>query len=274
VRRSALALAALLVAACSPPTHRGTGRVEEVRPDLQQLVLAHDEIEGLMPAMTMNLDVASPALLSGLAAGDQVVFELSTEDGGFLIVAIEKLDAGVAGVAGTSGGAGLEDVVAQQDPAPDFELVDQDGAARSLASLRGRLVLLDFIYTHCPGPCPILTGTHVGVQRKLPEALRDQVWFASISLDPERDSPERMREYGEARGVDFDTWSFLTGPKPTIDDVLERYGVGSVPDEGGEIQHVVVSVLIDREGQIRKRYFGLSHDADEFLRDLERAAES
>jgi cytochrome oxidase Cu insertion factor (SCO1/SenC/PrrC family) len=92
--------------------------------------------------------------------------------------------------------------------------------------------------------------------------------------DPERDSPERMREYGEARGVDFDTWSFLTGPKPTIDDVLERYGVGSVPDEGGEIQHVVVSFLIDREGQIRKRYFGLSHDADEFLRDLERAAES
>ena len=67
---------------------------------------------------------------------------------------------------------GLSGVAPEAEPAPPFELVDQDGAPRSLASLRGKTVLLDFIYANCPGPCPILTGTHVRVQKLLPEALR------------------------------------------------------------------------------------------------------
>ena len=258
-----LALSAALLAACGPARHTGTGTVKELRPDLAQLVLDHDDIEGLMPAMTMNFD-AAPELQGGLAPGDRVRFELDTSGGRYRITGVERL---AAGAAGAEPGA-LAAVAADDDPAPPFALTDQGGRALSLESLRGKWVLLDFVYASCPGPCPILTATHVRVQRELPAPLRLRVWFASISLDPSRDTPEALRAYATARGADLASWSFLTGPPETVDAVLQAYGVGAVSEPNGEIQHVVVTFLIDTEGRIRKRYFGLDHDADEYLRDL------
>ena len=229
-------------------------------------MIDHEDIPGLMPAMTMNFDVADPDLLGGLAPGDRIHFHLAHEGASYRLVAAEKL--GEAGAAGASGSVSLAGVAPAAEPAPPFELVDQDGAPRSLASLRGKTVLLDFVYANCPGPCPILTGTHVRVQKLLPEALRGKVWFVSVTLDPERDSPEALRAYGKARGADFASWSFLTGPKPTVEDVIARYGVGKMPAPGGEIQHIVVSFLIDSEGRIVKRYFGLEHHADDLVREI------
>jgi protein SCO1/2 len=261
------AACALLAAACGgPDLYEADGTVTELRPDLGQVVIDHEDIPGLMPAMTMNFDVADPALLAGLAPGDRIHFHLAHEGASYRLVAAEKI--GEAGAAGISGSVSLSDVAPAAEPAPPFELVDQEGAPRSLASLRGKTVLLDFVYANCPGPCPILTGTHVRVQKLLPEPLRGKVWFVSVTLDPERDSPEALRAYGKARGADFASWSFLTGPKPAVEDVIARYGVGKMPAPGGEIQHVVVSFLIDPEGRIVKRYFGLEHHADDLVREI------
>jgi protein SCO1/2 len=271
MRGARLLLCALLALACGgPQRYEADGTVTEVRADLGQVVIDHEDIPGLMPAMTMNFD-ADPALLAGLAAGDRIHFHLSHEGESYRLVEVEKL--GEAGAAGVSGSVGLAGVAPAAEPAPPFELVDQDGAPRSLASLAGKTVLLDFIYANCPGPCPILTGTHVRVQRLLPEALRDKVWFVSVTLDPERDGPENLRAYGKSRGVDFATWSFLSGPKETVEDVIARYGVGKMPAPGGEIQHIVVSFLIDPQGRIVKRYFGLEHHADDLVRDVAALAE-
>jgi protein SCO1/2 len=261
------AACALLAAACGgPDLYEADGTVTELRPDLGQVVIDHEDIPGLMPAMTMNFDVADPALLAGLAPGDRIHFQLAHEGASYRLVAAEKI--GEAGAAGIAGSVSLSDVAPAEEPAPPFELVDQDGAPRSLASLRGKTVLLDFVYANCPGPCPILTGTHVRVQKLLPEALRGKVWFVSVTLDPERDGPEALRAYGKARGADFASWSFLSGPKPAVEDVIARYGVGKMPAPGGEIQHVVVSFLIDPEGRIVKRYFGLEHHADDLVREI------
>ena len=130
--------------------------------------------------------------------------------------------------------------------------------------------MLDFIYTHCPGPCPILTGTHVALQRSLPEDLRPRTWFVSITLDPERDTSEALRAYAAARGANLASWSFVTGPTAAVDTVVRAFGVGKIPAAGGEIDHVVATFLIDPEGHIAERYVGLDHDADEILRDLRR----
>jgi len=275
-----LAAAALLLApACErgPRLYDAEGTVTEVRADLRQVMIDHEDIPGLMPAMTMNFDVADPALLEGLAAGEHVHFKLSHDGGSYRIVEISRVgSAGSSGAAGSAGAAGrssgigaLSAVAPEAEPAPPFELVDQDGAPRSLASLRGKAVLLDFVYANCPGPCPILTGTHVRVQKLLADSpAKERVWLLSVTLDPERDTPAVLRRYAEARGARFDNWSFLSGSKPEIEDVLARYGVGKMPAPGGEIQHVVVSFLIDPEGRIAKRYFGLEHHADDLARDL------
>jgi protein SCO1/2 len=271
-RRLLLCAAVALIAACGSRLYEADGTVTEVRPDLRQIVIDHEDIEGLMPAMTMNFDVADAALLKGIAAGDRIHFRLSHEGDSYRIVAIEKI--GEAGAAGAAGSSGIAAVADEAQPAPPFELVDQDGARRSLESLRGKVVLLDFIYTHCPGPCPILTGTHARLQKILPPDVRSKLWLVSVTLDPERDTPKVLRAYGKARGADFSDWSFLTGKPDDVEAVIAAYGVGKTPAPGGEIQHIVVSFLIDPRGRIVERYFGLEHDADDLARDVERVARS
>jgi protein SCO1/2 len=266
VTRVAVAAACVLVAACDSHLHRGAGTVVEVRLELGQIVLDHREIPGFMPAMTMSFDVA-PALVRGVAPGDRVDFELSAEAGRLRIVALERV---AQGVPPAPGGARLAAVPPDDDLAPPFALTDQDGRSVSLESLRGKWLLLDFVYTTCPGPCPILTSKHVAVQKTLPDVLRPMVHFVSISLDPVHDTPAKLRAYAEVRGADLSSWSFLTGAPDAVAAVLERYGVGSVRREFGEIEHVVVTFLIDDQGRVVRRFFGLDHESGEIRREFER----
>jgi protein SCO1/2 len=268
-RRLAFALAFLL-ASCGDGTRRfdATGTVEEVQREERQLVIAHDDIPGLMPAMTMNFDVADPALLEGLQPGQRIRFELEHDGRRFRVLSAEPLAEGPAGASGPGRGPRIADLAAAADPAPPFALTDQDGGAVSLEGLRGKTLLLDFVYTSCPGPCPILTGLHVRTLAALPEPVRERVWFVSVSLDPERDTPARMRAYAEARGADLSRWSFLTGDPAAVEAVTKGFGVAKRPGEDGEIDHIVASFLIDGRGQIVKRYLGLEHEAEAIARDL------
>lgn len=264
-RRVAVGLVAgwLACGAGGGDLHAGRGLVKDVLPDERQVVIEHDDIPGLMPAMTMNFDVPDPALLARIERGQVIDFALRKQGRAWVIVGAEVVDAVALG-----GEAPTPVLADLGDPAPGFELLDQDGERLRLADLRGRAVLLDFIFTHCPGPCPILTGIHVTLQRKLPDALRERVHFLSVSLDPARDRSEVLRAYALARGVDLSGWSFLTGRPEEIDAVLAAYGVGRRLVEGEEIEHTVATFLIDPDGRIARRYLGLSHEPEELLGDL------
>jgi protein SCO1/2 len=268
------ALLSLLVAAaaCDVAQHsqrarrvEAKGVVEAVDPALKQVVIDHEEIPGVMPAMSMSFDVTDPHLLETLAPGQSIEFTLELRERSLRVVAARVLAEGSAGRSGSLGFAGAAQ---ELEPAPEFALVDQDGRPVTLDSLRGQVVLLDFVYTHCPGPCPILTGTHVAVQRALPPELAPKVRFVSISLDPGRDTPEALRRYAEAHGADLARWSFLTGEPGTVEDVLQRYGVGATPAENGEIEHLVVTYLIDAEGRVARRFAGLEHRAEALVAAL------
>jgi protein SCO1/2 len=243
--------------------------VEDVQPETGQIVIAHEDVPGLMPAMTMNFDVADRQLLETLASGDAIDFEIEFTGKAYIVTSATVRAQG----APTSGGAQLGKVAPANDPAPPFQLTDQDGNLRSLDEWRGKVVLLDFIWTRCPGPCPILTGLHAKVQQGLGPELRERTHFASISLDPTRDTPSVLREYATRRGADLSHWSFLTGPPDAIDAVLKGYGVGSAKAPDGQIEHVVATFLIDGDGKIARRYLGLEgHEPKELVRDIERLA--
>ena len=77
-------------------------------------------------------------------------------------------------------------------------------------------------------------------------------------------------QLAEARGADLASWSFLTGPPEVVDAALRAFGVGKSPGKDGEIDHLVVTFLVDPEGRIARRWVGLDHEADEILADLER----
>ena len=141
-----------------------------------------------------------------------------------------------------------------------------------MSDLSGKNVLLDFIFTRCTGPCPILTSTHVSVQRELSARAQGQTHFVSITLDPEHDSPEILETYATERGADLENWSFLTGSPADIEAVVSAFGVASSPGEGDQIEHLVVTFLIDQHGRIVKRYMGQGPPAREVAADLESLA--
>jgi len=267
--RAARVLVALaLLAACGSesPRYQAHGVVYDVNSEFEQILIEHEDIPGLMPAMTMNFDVADPGLLEQLETGDRIDFELEFTGDSYRVLSARKVGQGQAGE------ARLDDLARVRTPAPPFDLTDQAGERVTLEDLRGRTLLVDFVYTRCPGPCPALTSQHVALQRKLPAALRERVWFVSISIDPAYDTPEALRGYAEARGADLARWSFLTGDPDDVAGVVKRFGVGSVREPDGTIDHLVATFVVDGEGRIARRFVGLEHAPDEVLAALEQVA--
>ena len=110
-------------------------------------------------------------------------------------------------------------------PAPEFALTSQDGAPVTLADFRGKVVAVTFIFTLCTDTCPVLTPMMSFVQDQLGRDFGAKIAFVSITVDPERDTPEVLKEYAQAFGANLAGWSFLTGAPDGIRDVTRRYGV-------------------------------------------------
>jgi protein SCO1/2 len=257
------------LAGCAPEkqTYLVRGTVVAVDSESAHLRVAHEEIPGFMPAMTMNLDLASGLPIGDLRPGDAIRFTLEKTPRSLRITHIEKRKvAGEPGVAAVEEGSELAPLRARK--APPIRLTDQAGRPFDLAAFEGKAVLLDFVFTSCTGPCPILTAAHVRLQRRLPARVAGRVQFLSVSLDPVHDTPSRLRAYARSQGANLGSWSFLTGSPEAVGEVLSAYHVGRVrlPDE--TLNHTIVTYLIDRRGFIRKHYLGLDHDPDGLMADL------
>ena len=101
----------------------------------------------------------------------------------------------------------------------------QDQRRLPLADLRGKVVVLTFIYTACADTCPLLTAKMATLQGRLGADFGARVFFVSVTVDPERDTPAVLKGYGAAHGARFDGWAFLTGAPAEIKDVGKRYGI-------------------------------------------------
>ena len=108
----------------------------------------------------------------------------------------------------------------------DLEVVDQNGERHRFYSdvLRGRVVLINFVYTNCKDACPMATHKMMQVRQLLGEPLKDQVWFISISIDPERDTPGAMKAFANKLQVDESRWLFLTGDKRNLEYIAKKLG--------------------------------------------------
>lgn len=261
-RLAGLAVLALALGCGRQTVYEVHGTVRAVDPAAKQAVIEHEDIPGLMDAMTMSFDVPDQAVLAKLVPGERVVFELDTRDKHFRITGVRDADV-AAPRAGASRSPSGASVARAGDLAPDFALTDQAGARVSSADLRGRFAVVDFVYTRCTGPCPILTSLQVELQRKLTPGERARIRFVSISLDPEFDTPPVLAEYARGRGADLADWSFLTGPPAEVADVVKRFGVGTLRGADGQIDHVVATFVIDPEGRIVRRWLGLENGAEE-----------
>jgi protein SCO1/2 len=153
-------------------------------------------------------------------------------------------------------------------PAPDFALISQDRARVSLRDLRGKVVAVAFIFVSCTDVCPMLTDNMVRVKERLGDAFGPKVAFVSITVDPEHDTPEVLKQYAESFDADLKGWWFLTGDPAEVREVGMKYGVVAMKNSNGDVDHTLLTSIIDPKGILRVQYMGAGFDLEEFRGDL------
>jgi protein SCO1/2 len=153
-------------------------------------------------------------------------------------------------------GAGNESRLPVIKPAADFALVDANDRRVTLKQFRGKAVLVGFIFTTCNGTCPATTHRMAKVQQELarhPE-LNGKVQLLSITLDPERDTPDALRRYAGLYEIDPSNWSLVTGPKAEVARTLAAWDMWARPAANGQLDHPSRVYLVDPHGRIREIY--------------------
>ncbi len=153
-------------------------------------------------------------------------------------------------------------------PAPEFTLTKQDGKRLALKDLRGKVLAITFIFASCADTCPLLTAKMAGIQNRLGADFGSKVFFVSITVDPERDTPAVLKRYAEAYKANTADWAFLTGTKAEIGEVAKRYGIYYKKTSRGDVDHTFLTSLVDQSGTLRVQYMGVKFDPDEMLRDI------
>ena len=125
-----------------------------------------------------------------------------------------------------------------------------------------------FIFASCTDTCPLLTDKMGQVEDSLGDHFGRDIVFVSITVDPQRDTPEVLRQYAENFGANPQGWYFLTGAADAIDSVLRRYGVYARKTATGDFDHTFLTSLIDPVGNLRVQYLGYRFDPEEFRHDL------
>jgi protein SCO1/2 len=129
-------------------------------------------------------------------------------------------------------------------------------------------VVLTFMYTTCADTCPLLTAKMAGLQDRLGADFGTRVFFASVTVDPERDTPAVLKTYGAAHGARFEGWAFLTGTPAEIREVAKRYGVFVKKTARGDVDHTFLTSVIDARGVLRVQYMGVRFEPTELLADI------
>ena len=144
---------------------------------------------------------------------------------------------------------------------PDFSMTERNGQPFGKNEMLGKINIVEFFFTSCPGVCPVMNRNMSGLYRKLDG--EDVVQFVSISVDPERDSLAALRNYADSLGVNDNRWAFLRAPVENVIDVCENGFM--LPADGLPGGHSTRFVLVDPLGRIRGYYDGMSEGSMEIL---------
>ena len=152
--------------------------------------------------------------------------------------------------------------------APNFVLLNQDGERFDSTMLRGKVVVLNFIFTTCTDVCPLFTANLAEFQRALKNEHSGNVFIVSITTDPEIDSPKVLKAYAQRYQADFQNWAFLTGSESQLKPVWEGFGVRVIKKGRGLVQHTGLTTVIDRQGVRRFNHYGEKWRAADVEKDV------
>lgn len=158
-----------------------------------------------------------------------------------------------------------------------YDFLNQDSSRIVFPeNVKGKVVVLGLIFTHCPDICPLITNNMERIQQEVKKGNMNDVSFVSISFDPLRDKPSVLKEYAEVREIDMTNWVFLTGRKSEIDSLKKQLHyvaiAGDTTYSGGEPSYFFVHTdritLMDKKGRVRQEYKGSSVNVDDVMKDI------
>jgi protein SCO1/2 len=236
------------------------GEVVAVDSAAHQITVAHHDIPGLMSGMTMPFLVGPNEgwVFGKIGPGDQIHATL-----------VLGRNAELQDISFTRQTAAATDTTTTfhlpqpGDAVPDFTFVNQNSKRIHLSQFRGKPLLLTFIYTRCPLPdfCLLMSNNFSEILKQLQQNPKtfDQAQFLSISIDPDHDKPDVMRQYGKRYVGDLDPnfqhWQFATGSEDQIKKAADFFGL-SYNQKSGQIVHSLSTVLLGPDGKVIKVYLG------------------
>jgi protein SCO1/2 len=237
------------------------------------VMVAHEEIAGYMPAMTMPFAVDRQAV-PAVRPGDKVRFTLRVAESWSRAEAFTVVghDARVAAAVGAPAASAPR--LRRGNAVPTFALVDEHGAAFTAEDLKGRLTAVTFIFTRCPLPefCPLMSKRFQQVQRDIAnDPSLDEVRLVSITLDPAFDTPAVLSSYAKAYGADPARWRFLTGPEAEIGRLTTAFAIHTARN-GVFLDHTLATAVIDRDGTIVEIWRGTGWTAAQIVAALRTAS--
>ena len=252
VQRALRALSLLGAAlACGCAHHyTTTGLVLKVDRPGATVTISHDAFPGFMDAMAMPFDLTGSAARVHLTPGDRVRLRLAVKGGRSSVDRLEVVSAAPVD-AGLQQSPAVPALVRVGAEIPEFDLVDQNGAAVKLASLRGKVIAVTFIYTRCPLPdyCPRMVENFRAIRSRFAARMDRDLVFLTISFDPKYDTPRMLAAYAASNRAGGPGWHFLTGDPPKIERVCNSFGIQYYADEG-LITHSLQTAVIDRDGRL------------------------
>jgi protein SCO1 len=259
-----LVLATAALAACgfgqAEPTYELKGQILAIRAETREVLIAHGDMPGFMPGMTMPFKVKDERLLQGKAVGDLVTARLVLGGDAAWLSALDK-----TGTAPLEDGADFPAAsfvvpVHAGDLAPDTTLTDQAGRPLTLSTWRDSAVVVTFIYIRCPLPqfCPLMDRRFAEVQRMArdDEQMRSRVRLLSVSFDPVHDTPEAMTGHAARVGADPAIWRFATAAPGTVDPFVAAFGVNVSRESDGTITHNLRTAVVAPGGRVVAVYDG------------------
>jgi protein SCO1/2 len=281
VRPSSIALLLLMTTSCfalsgchdtansptstsAPQQYPIRGTVISTNSTEGEVLLKHNDIPGLMPAMTMPYRLEDQSALAELHPGDLITATLLADHtaAGPSNLRLKDIDI-IAQARPDYKPAVQYHVPAVGDAVPNFTLLNQSNKKISLQQFRGKIVLITFIYTRCPLAdfCPRMSRNFAEIDKALQAApgLYNQTHLLSVSFDPTYDTPKVLRSYGSAYtgnyvNETFQHWDFAA---PSIDELpkMEQYfDVGVTPGPSRTLQHSLSTILIGKEGKVLAFY--------------------
>ena len=239
------------------------GVVRGFSPDRATIEIQHENISGFMPSMTMPFVARDPKEIGALKTGDAISFRMIVTKKDFWIDKVEKVRREDVDVAepkpAPAISAGGGERLREGDETPVFSLTNQNGERISLDAFRGQSFVLTFVFTRCPLPnfCPLMSTNFEELQTAIKTAsdALAKTRLLSVTIDPEFDTPQVLRDYGAYHHADPQVWTFATGDKKEINALTRAFSV-YVRTEGGTISHGLTTALIDKNGKVDKIWRG------------------